>query len=79
MADGERDARDRRRHQLVQAYLRGMRLAGMAATIKHFPGHGSIAEDTHFDVAIDPRPLDALRETDLVPFADGIAAGASPR
>jgi len=61
---------------LTQAYLRGMRLAGMAATLKHFPGHGSVAEDTHFDIAIDPRPLDMLRETDLVPFADGIAAGA---
>ncbi len=62
--------------ELVQAYLRGMRLAGMAATIKHFPGHGSVAEDTHFDAAIDPRSLDTMRETDLVPFADGIAAGA---
>ena len=61
---------------LTQAYLRGMRLAGMAATLKHFPGHGSVAEDTHFDAAIDPRTLDMLRETDLVPFADGIAAGA---
>jgi beta-N-acetylhexosaminidase len=61
---------------LIQAYLRGMRLAGMAATLKHFPGHGSVAEDTHFDAAIDPRPLDAMQETDLVPFADGIAAGA---
>jgi beta-N-acetylhexosaminidase len=62
--------------ELVQAYLRGMRLAGMAATIKHFPGHGSVAEDTHFDAAIDPRTLEEMRETDLVPFADGIAAGA---
>jgi len=62
--------------ELTQAYLRGMRLAGMAATIKHFPGHGSVAEDTHFDIAIDARTLDELRETDLVPFADGIAAGA---
>jgi len=62
--------------ELTQAYLRGMRLAGMAATLKHFPGHGSVAEDTHFDAAIDPRSLDILRETDLVPFADCIAAGA---
>lgn len=58
------------------AYLRGMRLGGMAATIKHFPGHGSVLEDTHFDNAADPRTLDELRETDLVPFADAIAAGA---
>ncbi|MEO7063147.1 MAG: beta-N-acetylhexosaminidase [Dokdonella sp.] len=62
--------------ELGQAYLRGMRLAGMAATLKHFPGHGSIAEDTHFDVAIDSRPLDELRVTDLLPFIDGVAAGA---
>ncbi len=62
--------------ELVQAYLRGMRLAGMAATIKHFPGHGSVAEDTHFDVANDPRSLDELRANDLVPFADAIASGA---
>jgi beta-N-acetylhexosaminidase len=62
--------------ELTQAYLRGMRLAGMAATLKHFPGHGSVAEDTHFDAALDTRSLDTLREADLVPFADGIAAGA---
>lgn len=62
--------------ELAQAYLRGMRLAGMAATIKHFPGHGSIAEDTHFDLAADPRTLDELRASDLVPFADAVASGA---
>ena len=58
------------------AYLRGMRLAGMAATIKHFPGHGSVLEDTHFDAAADMRTLDELRATDLLPFADAINAGA---
>ncbi|MBO9663466.1 beta-N-acetylhexosaminidase [Dokdonella sp.] len=62
--------------ELVQAYLRGMHLGGMAATLKHFPGHGSVAEDTHFDAANDPRTLDELRTSDLIPFADGIAAGA---
>ncbi len=58
------------------AYLRGMRLAGMAATIKHFPGHGSVLVDTHFDSAADPRTLEELRTSDLLPFADAIAAGA---
>jgi len=58
------------------AYLRGMRLAGMAATIKHFAGHGSVREDTHFDSAADRRSLDELRRSDLIPFADAIAAGA---
>ena len=62
--------------ELAQAYLRGMRLAGMAATIKHFPGHGSVAEDTHFERAVDPRDLDELRANDLMPFADAVATGA---
>jgi beta-N-acetylhexosaminidase len=58
------------------AYLRGMRLAGMAATIKHFPGHGTVLEDTHIEHAIDARTLNELRKADLVPFADAIKAGA---
>jgi beta-N-acetylhexosaminidase len=58
------------------AYLRGMRLAGMAATIKHFPGHGSVVEDTHFDHAVDTRSRDAIERDDLVPFRDAIQSGA---
>ncbi len=60
----------------TRAYVRGMHAAGMAATLKHFPGHGSVLEDTHFDAAIDPRPLDVLEAEDLLPFRAGIAAGA---
>lgn len=60
----------------TRAYVRGMHSVGMAATLKHFPGHGSVPEDTHVDVAIDPRPLEQLRREDLVPFAAGIDAGA---
>jgi beta-N-acetylhexosaminidase len=62
--------------EFTRAYVRGMHAAGMAATIKHFPGHGTVREDTHFDVAVDHRTLDELRATDLVPFAAGIAANA---
>lgn len=62
--------------QLGLAYLRGMRLAGMAATIKHFPGHGSVREDTHVEAAVDPRGIDEMREADLLPFVDAVNAGA---
>lgn len=62
--------------ELGRAYVRGMHAAGMAATLKHFPGHGSVLEDTHFDAAVDPRPLATLRGEDLLPFEAGIAAGA---
>jgi beta-N-acetylhexosaminidase len=47
--------------EFTRAYVRGMHAAGMAATLKHFPGHGSVLEDTHFDDAVDPRPLEVLR------------------
>ena len=62
--------------EFTRAYVRGMHSVGMAATLKHFPGHGTVLEDTHFDDAIDPRPLDVLRAEDLVPFVAGIEAGA---
>ncbi len=60
----------------TRAYVEGMHSAGMAATLKHFPGHGSVLEDTHFDEAVDNRSLDELRALDLVPFVAGIDAGA---
>ena len=62
--------------EFTRAYVQGMHSAGMAATLKHFPGHGSVLEDTHFDDAVDPRPLDELRALDLVPFVAGIEANA---
>src|SRR5690606_19216792 len=61
--------------EFTRAYVRGMHAADMAATLKHFPGHGSVLEDTHFDEAVDDRPLDEIRANDLVPFAAGIDAG----
>lgn len=60
----------------TRAYVDGMHAAGMAATLKHFPGHGSVLADTHFDEAVDPRTLDELRALDLVPFVAGIDAKA---
>ncbi|MCX7514937.1 beta-N-acetylhexosaminidase [Frateuria sp. STR12] len=62
--------------ELAQAYVRGMHLGGMAAVLKHFPGHGSVAADTHKTQAIDPRPLDAIHQADLRPFAEAIEAHA---
>ena len=60
--------------ELAAAYVRGMHLAGMAAVLKHFPGHGSVAADTHKAQAVDPRPLDVIRRDDLRPFAECVAA-----
>ncbi len=60
----------------TRAYVEGMHAAGMPATLKHFPGHGSVLEDTHVDTAIDDRTLDEMRALDLVPFVAGIQAKA---
>ncbi|MEX2131302.1 MAG: beta-N-acetylhexosaminidase [Pseudohongiellaceae bacterium] len=53
---------------LGSAFIRGMHQAGMAATGKHFPGHGSIAADSHTDLPVDNRSLETLQSSDLVPF-----------
>jgi beta-N-acetylhexosaminidase len=62
---------------LTRAYVQAMQAAGMPSTLKHFPGHGSVLEDTHVDAAIDPRSLDQLMAEDLQPFAAGIESGAA--
>ena len=59
------------------AFAHGLERAGVAATLKHFPGHGSTADDSH---AVLPRVrADAatLRARDLVPFARAIAGGGA--
>ena len=62
--------------ELIHAYVRGIHLGGMAAVLKHFPGHGSVAVDTHKAQAIDPRPLEDIRRHDLRPFLEGFSAHA---
>ena len=54
--------------RLAGAFIRGMREAGMAATGKHFPGHGWAEADSHVAIPLDERSLDEIRACDLQPF-----------
>ncbi|WP_043526317.1 beta-N-acetylhexosaminidase [Litchfieldella xinjiangensis] len=55
---------------LAGAFLTGLHEAGMVGVGKHFPGHGSVAADSHHELPVDTRPLEALRGHDLIPFAE---------
>jgi beta-N-acetylhexosaminidase len=55
--------------QLTKAYIGGMHDAHMPAVGKHFPGHGSCVIDSHRELPVNNKTEQALRETDLKPFA----------
>ena len=60
--------------QLAVAYVHGMRDAGMAATAKHFPGHGAVVADSHLTLPVDRRGLADL-SGDLAPYRRLISNG----
>ena len=62
--------------ELSAIYARTLQDCGMPATLKHFPGHGSVLADTHHDRAIDSRAVAQILDEDLLPFAVGVLAGA---
>ncbi|QSR35066.1 beta-N-acetylhexosaminidase [Marinobacterium iners] len=54
--------------QLAGGVMAGMHEAGMAATGKHFPGHGWVQADSHLELPIDERSMAEIEEQDLRPF-----------
>lgn len=60
---------------LSAAYIAGMSDAGMAATGKHFPGHGWVNADTHLADALDERDFETLMQLDISPFKSAIDRG----
>ena len=56
------------------AFARGLERGGVAAALKHFPGHGATADDSHVGLPRIDASAATLRARDLVPFARAIAA-----
>lgn len=57
------------------AWIDGVQSAGIAASAKHFPGHGDTATDSHLALPVVDLPLERLRERELAPFRAAIEAG----
>ncbi|MBL4584260.1 MAG: beta-N-acetylhexosaminidase [Pseudomonadales bacterium] len=59
-------------HQLVvslaSCLIDGLHEAGMPVVGKHFPGHGSVAADSHLELPVDRRNFKQLEQFDLIPF-----------
>jgi beta-N-acetylhexosaminidase len=54
--------------KLADFYCRAMHDAGMKTTAKHFPGHGTVMADSHFELPIDDRSFSEIEKLDLQPF-----------
>jgi beta-N-acetylhexosaminidase len=58
-----------------RSWVAGLQSTGVAATAKHFPGHGDTAQDSHVSLPVVDRSLDELRRRELVPFVAAVDAG----
>jgi len=58
------------------AYLQALQAAGVLATVKHFPGHGDTALDSHLALPVVEKDLRRLQREELHPFREAIGAGA---
>lgn len=62
--------------RLAAAMVEGIQSGGVAATAKHFPGHGDTAGDSHHGLPTVPHSLERLQQVELPPFQAAIHAGA---
>jgi len=62
--------------RLSAALIRGLQSAGVAATAKHFPGHGDTSSDSHAGAPMVKHSAKRIRSVELVPFRAAVNSGA---
>lgn len=62
---------------MVRTWIEGCQAAGALACVKHFPGHGRTAVDSHIALPIVADEAQALRASDLLPFAIAVECGVA--
>lgn len=62
--------------QLIPSAVQGFHSAGIKCALKHFPGHGDTATDSHAGTAITSKTMDQLEKEEFLAFQSGISAGA---
>lgn len=62
--------------ELVGNAVKGFNDGGVMCTLKHFPGHGDMAEDSHYSSAYVHRTKEEIMADEMQPFRSGIEAGA---
>lgn len=61
--------------KFVAAFVRGLERGGVAATVKHFPGHGDTRRDSHIELPVVDVDRATLESRELVPFRAAFAEG----
>jgi beta-N-acetylhexosaminidase len=59
--------------RLARVIIRALQGAGVAACVKHFPGHGDTSTDSHFELPLVEHPPDRLRAIEFEPFRAAVA------
>jgi beta-N-acetylhexosaminidase len=62
--------------ELVASAVKGFKDGGVVCSLKHFPGHGDTAEDSHVGMASSYKTVDELENAEYLAFESGIEAGA---